>query len=445
MLFALVFGLLVEEGASRRTTPKPKHPTPPNDDPVHQHMHAHVPHKSVKFPPLRSSHFDVIAAIVEDLIDRSRVTDGSHAFLAGFVRVLFHDCVGVACDGCINVDHAPNAGLGPYITVLNKMYHDTGHKIYELMSQADFWALSALVAARRGARKGGQILSTEFRTGRLDCPTSPYTTHKHHYPDAHGDTTMTLEYWKDFFGLTYHETTALLGAHGLGKCHRDASGFEGAWTVDPDSLDNSYYKDLTNSRLGWRQQQIDMNHVQWVHGDGTSGIMLNSDMALYKAIQPKPQVSECSYVSCGPSIVASSVEAFAESNALFVTEFSSAFQKLMDHGLPHGMLSQILPTPVMQHQRTNPVPPAPMQVPIDFMQLVNGPSPFLPERAPHASTSQPLVSVLPNPQMQQQIPEIVSTVAQTSPTKPPSLAESLMSLLTPAERRLVEHEKKLAG
>lgn len=150
---------------------------------------------------------------------------------------------------------------------------------------------------------------------------------------------------------------------------RDASGFEGAWTVDPDSLDNSYYKDLTNSRLGWRQQQIDMNHVQWVHGDGTSGIMLNSDMALYKAIQPKPQVSECSYVSCGPSIVASSVEAFAESNALFVTEFSSAFQKLMDHGLPHGMLSQILPTPVMQHQRTNPVPPAPMQVPIDFMQV----------------------------------------------------------------------------
>lgn len=80
-----------------------------------------------------------------------------------------------------------------------------------------------------------------------------------------------------------------------------------------------------------------------------------------------------------------------------------------------------------------------------MLQLVNGPSPFLPERAPHASTSQPLVSVLPNPQMQQQIPEIVSTVAQTSPTKPPSLAESLMSLLTPAERRLVEHEKKLAG
>lgn len=69
MLFALVFGLLVEEGASRRTTPKPKHPTPPNDDPVHQHMHAHVPHKSVKFPPLRSSHFDVIAAIVEYVWD----------------------------------------------------------------------------------------------------------------------------------------------------------------------------------------------------------------------------------------------------------------------------------------------------------------------------------------------------------------------------------------
>ncbi|KAF8105202.1 hypothetical protein N665_0161s0002 [Sinapis alba] len=37
---------------------------------------------------------------------------------------------------------------------------------------------------------------------------------------------------------------ALSGAHTLGRCHKDKSGFEGAWTSNPLIFDNSYFKEL---------------------------------------------------------------------------------------------------------------------------------------------------------------------------------------------------------
>jgi hypothetical protein len=56
--------------------------------------------------------------------------------------------------------------------------------------------------------------------GRVDCSTSPDTAQEDYYPNANGDSRETLDYWKNYFGFTYHETVALIGAHSLGKCHR---------------------------------------------------------------------------------------------------------------------------------------------------------------------------------------------------------------------------------
>merc|ERR1712183_202326 len=41
---------------------------------------------------------------------------------------------------------------------------------------------------------------------------------------------------------------ALSGAHCVGKCHADRSGFDGAWSEDPLKFDNSYFKDLVNKQ-----------------------------------------------------------------------------------------------------------------------------------------------------------------------------------------------------
>ena len=37
---------------------------------------------------------------------------------------------------------------------------------------------------------------------------------------------------------------ALSGAHTVGKCHLDRSGFDGPWTEDPLKFDNTYFSEL---------------------------------------------------------------------------------------------------------------------------------------------------------------------------------------------------------
>lgn len=87
-------------------------------------------------------------------------------FIAGFVRLSFHDCVS-QCDGAINIDNSDNAGmvcdpqnfsmvmvtdiammcnfsimiagLNRYIRELETAFTD--NDVYDIMSRADFWAL----------------------------------------------------------------------------------------------------------------------------------------------------------------------------------------------------------------------------------------------------------------------------------------------------------------
>jgi cytochrome c peroxidase len=54
-------------------------------------------------------------------------------------------------------------------------------------------------------------------------------------------------------GFNDQEIVALSGAHALGRCHTDRSGFDGPWTFSPTVVTNEYYKLLLNEKWGWKK------------------------------------------------------------------------------------------------------------------------------------------------------------------------------------------------
>ena len=54
-------------------------------------------------------------------------------------------------------------------------------------------------------------------------------------------------------GFDDREIVALSGAHALGRCHTDRSGYEGPWTFSPTVLTNAYYDLLLNTKWDWRK------------------------------------------------------------------------------------------------------------------------------------------------------------------------------------------------
>lgn len=56
-------------------------------------------------------------------------------------------------------------------------------------------------------------------------------------------------------GFDGQETVALSGAHNLGCCHTDSSGFEGKWVHSPTRFSNQYFRLL--ARLEWKSMKLD--------------------------------------------------------------------------------------------------------------------------------------------------------------------------------------------
>jgi cytochrome c peroxidase len=50
-------------------------------------------------------------------------------------------------------------------------------------------------------------------------------------------------------GFNDREIVALSGAHALGRCHPDRSGYDGPWVVSPTRFSNQYYKVSLDSKF----------------------------------------------------------------------------------------------------------------------------------------------------------------------------------------------------
>ncbi|KAH9298953.1 hypothetical protein KI387_030635, partial [Taxus chinensis] len=121
---------------------------------------------------------------------------------------------------------------------------------FPIVSYADLYELAGVVAVEV---TGGPDIP--FHPGREDKPEPP---EEGRLPDATKGSDHLRDVFSKQMGLSDKDIVVLSGAHTLGRCHKERSGFEGPWTPNPLIFDNSYFTELvTGEKEGLLQLPSD--------------------------------------------------------------------------------------------------------------------------------------------------------------------------------------------
>lgn len=181
--------------------------------------------------------------------------------------------------------HGANAGLGIARDLL-KPIQDKYCNAAQNVSIADLWAFAGTTAI---AVSGGPDIPFQF--GRVDIASSAECVEEGRLPD--GD--KGLDHLRGVFGrmgFSDQEIVALSGAHTLGGCHADRSGFEGMWTAQPLKFDNSYFKDLVGKK--WEKCTSSKGCPQLKNAADAKDktMMLTTDLCLAERAETKGVVAQ---------------------------------------------------------------------------------------------------------------------------------------------------------
>ena len=198
--------------------------------------------------------------------------------------------------------HGANAGLKNARDFLEPI-----KKQFPWISYSDLWTLAGACAVAE--MQGPKI---EWHPGRQDKDVA-FCTPDGRLPDA----TKEQNHIRKIFGrmgLNDQEMVALSGAHAIGRCHANRSGFEGPWTFSPTVFTNDFFRLLTEEKWGWKTW---VGPKQYEDASTKTLIMLPTDMALVKDPEFKKHV-----------------ERYAKDEQLFFKEFAAALSKLFELGVP---------------------------------------------------------------------------------------------------------------
>eukprot|EP00892_Ulva_mutabilis_P012127 jgi/Ulvmu1/9287/UM050_0036.1 len=273
------------------------------------------------------------------------------AMLRTLVRLAFHDCASAQCDGCIDTsDTLNNPGLAEMIQALQPLCTKYG------LNKADCWAAAGSIAAEEASYNGPDLARVPLFFGRTDATTCTGFTQSNpeaSFPAAAAGFGPTMDYFSQTFNFSQRETVAILGVHSLGVASVNGSGFDGAWTIAPNTLDNTFFSDMLKGQLGWGIQKLPaaVPLYQWTSATGQQ-LMLNSDMCLLLDIfnetsgGTSPQVGfgvggveagtaappVCTYDTCADSPTAAIVQQYAANNTLFMADFTAVWIKMVTNG-----------------------------------------------------------------------------------------------------------------
>ncbi|UZP33724.1 hypothetical protein NXS19_001540 [Fusarium pseudograminearum] len=199
-------------------------------------------------------------------------------------------------------DHGANAGLAAARNFLQPVKEK-----FPWITYSDLWILAGVCAIQE--MLGPAI---PYRPGRSDRDVSGCT------PDGRlPDASKRQDHLRGIFGrmgFNDQEIVALSGAHALGRCHTDRSGFSGPWTFSPTVLTNDYFRLLVEEKWQWKKWN---GPAQYEDKSTKSLMMLPSDIALIEDKKFKPWV-----------------EKYAKDNDAFFKDFSNVVLRLFELGVP---------------------------------------------------------------------------------------------------------------
>lgn len=191
------------------------------------------------------------------------------------------------------------------------------------LTYADLYTLAGVVAIE--AMGGPKV---EWHAGRQDFADGSSSPPDGRLPNADmGHEENTIQHIRDVFGrmgFNDREMVALIGAHAVGRCHENASGYEGPWTFGETTFSNEFFRLLLEDE--WTAKKTHQGG-KWTgpyqYENKTQDLMmLPTDVALTRDRE-----------------FGRWVHMYAEDEDLFFSDFASAFSKLIHLGVPSAPVS----------------------------------------------------------------------------------------------------------
>ncbi|KAJ6498927.1 heme peroxidase [Mycena sanguinolenta] len=267
---------------------------------------------AAKFTPTQEDYQKVYNKIAEILDEAGDYDDGSYGPV--ILRLAWH------ASGTYEVEsntggsnyatmrfepeslHGANAGLNVARGVMEKVKVQ-----FPWISYGDLWTLGGVAAVQEMA--GPKI---PWRPGRIDG-FAEHATPDGRLPDAsQGAAHLRAIFGR--MGFNDQEIVALSGAHALGRCHADRSGFVGPWTFSPTTLTNDYFKLLFTESWVWKK----WNGPKQLEDKSTKTLMM----------------LPTDYVVISDKSFKKFAKAYADNNELFFKDFSAVVAKLFELGVP---------------------------------------------------------------------------------------------------------------
>ncbi|KAI8366516.1 heme peroxidase [Blakeslea trispora] len=270
---------------------------------------------SVSDAPKKNIDYQQVYNDIADLLDSdSEYDDGSYGPI--LLRLAWHssgtynakDNSGGSSGGTMRfkteASHSANNGLD----FARNLLHERIKPKYPELSYGDLYTLGGVVAVQE---LGGPDI--KWRPGRIDAGENKCTPEGRLPDGAKG-----VSHARDIFyrmGFDDQEIVALTGAHVLGRCHLDRSGFEGPWHEAPTFFTNGYFKSILGRE--WVKKDLPEEGWQWVDKENPDIMMLPIEITMLEDKKLKPYY-----------------ELYAKDEKKYFEDFAKAFKKLIELGVP---------------------------------------------------------------------------------------------------------------